>query len=410
MTVAIIGGGIAGLALALNLHARKIPCTLYEAVPDVREIGVGITLLPHGMRELAALGLQDELQAAGLETTESAFFNRFGQKIYSEKRGRLGGNPYPEISIHRGRLHRILFDAARQRLGAGCIVTDRRCVGLDQDDRGVTIHFATADGGSPPPVEADIAIGCDGVNSMVRRKFYPTETMATSGINMWRGVTRRKPILDGRTYMRVGSINTGKMVIYPIVDDVDGAGNQQINWVAEMRASTDERNEWNKPGKLEDFFPVFKDWRFDWLDAAALITDAESILEYPMVDKDPVSRWTFGRITFAGDAAHPMYPRGSTGSAQALIDARVLADCLARQPDSPAALQAYEDLRRETTAKIVRANRSNPPDFINIRVEELTGDKPFERLEDYISQDELRALSDSYKSVAGYSLQDLRPL
>ena len=408
MNIAIIGGGIAGLALALNLHARKIACTVYEAVPDVREIGVGITLLPHGMKELTALGLQDKLQEAGLETTESAFFNRFGQKIYAEKRGRYGGYEYPEIAIHRGRLHRILFDAARETLGEAAIVTGRRCVGFEQDDGGVTIHFAGPDGKALPPVHADIAIACDGVNSIMRRKYYPDEKMATSGINMWRGVTRRKPILDGRTYMRIGSLNTGKMVIYPIIDDVDGSGDQLINWVAETISPVNESNDWNKEGKLEDFFPVFQDWRFDWLDVAALIQDSESILEYPMADKDPVDQWTFGRITFAGDAAHPMYPRGSNGSAQSLIDASTLAKCLAQEADPVAALHAYEKARREPTAKVVRTNRSNPPDFINIRVEQLTGDRPFGRLEDYITQDELRALSDSYKSVAGYALQDLR--
>ena len=259
-----------------------------------------------------------------------------------------------------------------------------------------------------PDVVADAAIACDGVNSVVRRQFYPGETMASTGINMWRGVTRHRPIFDGRTYMRVGSINTGKMVIYPIVDDVDGEGNQLINWVAEMVAPVSDQNDWNKPGKMEDFLPVFRDWQFDWLDAAALIQSADSVLEYPMVDKDPVDRWTFGRITFAGDAAHPMYPRGSNGSAQSLIDARVLADCLGHEPGVPAALLAYEAIRREPTAKVVRTNRSNPPDFINIRVEELTGDRPFERLDDFITQDELRALSDSYKDVAGYALQTLR--
>lgn len=410
-TVAIIGGGIAGLALALNLHKRRIACTVYEAVPDVREIGVGITLLPHGMRELTALGLQAPLLAAGVEVHESAFFNRFGQKIYSEQRGLRGGYDYPEVSIHRGRLHRALFDAARERLGAANVLTGHRCAGIEQDDDGVSIRFTAADGTALPTARASVAIGCDGVNSVVRRMFYPDERMATTGINMWRGVTRRRPILDGHTYMRIGSLNTGKMVVYPIIDDIDGSGDgsgdQLINWVAETISPVDAKNDWNKKGRLEDFFPVFKDWRFDWLDVAALIAGSEDILEYPMADKDPVDRWTFGRITFAGDAAHPMYPRGSNGSAQSLIDARTLADCLMQQP-GPEALLAYEGMRREATAAVVRTNRSNPPDFINIRVEQLTGDRPFERLDDHISQDELRALSDSYKAVAGFGLRDLR--
>jgi 2-polyprenyl-6-methoxyphenol hydroxylase-like FAD-dependent oxidoreductase len=232
--------------------------------------------------------------------------------------------------------------------------------------------------------------------------------MAFSGINTWRGVTRRKPILTGRSYMRVGSIRTGKMVIYPIIDDVDGQGNQLINWMAEIQSDTTQKNDWNKSGKLEDVLPIYKDWTYDWLDIADMIRTADLILEYPMVDKDPVGRWTFDRVTFAGDAAHPMYPRGSNGGAQAMIDARTLADCIAREADALAALKAYEAVRLPTTSKIVRTNREQPPDFINIKVEELTGDKPFTNLDDYITQDELRAMSEKYKKIAGYALENLR--
>jgi 2-polyprenyl-6-methoxyphenol hydroxylase-like FAD-dependent oxidoreductase len=226
------------------------------------------------------------------------------------------------------------------------------------------------------------------------------------GINTWRGVTRHKPILTGRSYMRVGSILTGKLVIYPIVDNVDGSGNQLINWMAEIQQDTFHKNDWNKPGDLADFIPIYQDWRFDWLDIAEMLRNAEQILEYPMVDKDPLPRWTFGRVTLAGDAAHPMYPRGSNGAAQAAIDARTLADALANGAEPGEAFLAYEAARREATAKVVRTNREHPPDFINIKVEELVGDRPFENLDDYISQEELRALSENYKKVAGFSLPD----
>jgi 2-polyprenyl-6-methoxyphenol hydroxylase-like FAD-dependent oxidoreductase len=192
-------------------------------------------------------------------------------------------------------------------------------------------------------------------------------------------------------------------VIYPIVDNVDGEGNQLVNWMAEIKQDTFDKNDWNRPGDLADFFDIYKDWTFDWLDVAGMIKSADQILEYPMVDKDPLPRWTHGRVTLAGDAAHPMYPRGSNGAAQAAIDARTLADCLSRL-DVPAALAAYEDARRETTAKIVRTNREFPPDFINIKVEELVGDRPFTNLDDFITQDELRALSENYKTIAGFAL------
>jgi len=419
MEIAIIGGGIVGLALALNLHERGLTCRVYEAVPEVRELGVGITLLPHAMRELALIGLQEALEPLGIENEESCFFNRFGQLIYREKRGRFAGYAVPELGMHRGRLHRILVEAARARLGADRIVTDHRLERIEQDEAGVTMHFRQTSTGAPyPPQRAAIAIGCDGVNSTVRRQFYPDERLVFTGINTWRGVTRHAPILTGRSYLRIGSIRTGKIVIYPIIDNVDGedgvdgpngerTGHQLFNWTTEIETNSPEQNDWNKPGRLEDFIGIYQSWRFDWLDVAELIRQAETIFEYPMVDKDPIERWSFGRVSLAGDAAHPMYPRGSGGSAQGLIDARVLATLLREHTDPVAALRAYEDARAAPAARVVRTNRTAPPDFINIRVEELTGDRPFERLDDFISQEELRALSDQYKRVAGYSIEDL---
>ena len=406
LNIAIVGGGIAGLALALGLHRHGILARVYEAAPEITEIGVGITLLPHGMREIASLGLANKLLAAGIENRESTFFNRFGQKLFSEARGKYAGYPQPEIGIHRGRLHGILLAAVHERLGPDAVVCDHQFVGLDQTESQVTLHFrAMSDGSARPPVAADVVIACDGVNSAVRRMFYPGESVTFTGINTWRGVTRRKPILDGRTYMRIGSIKTGKIVIYPIVDDIDGSGDQLINWIAEIERDNNDRNDWNQPGDRRDFLPIYESFKFDWLDVGQLIRDADTVLEYPMVDKDPVAQWTFGRVTFAGDAAHPMYPRGSNGSAQALIDVRLLADLLAVHADPRAAFAAYEAERRPATAEIVRTNRVSPPDIINLRVEELVGDRPFDDLDDYISQAELRGLSEQYKRVAGFSMQ-----
>ena len=406
MTIAIVGGGICGLSLALNLHARNIPCRVYEAAPEVKELGVGITLLPHAMRELSALGLGDALLRAGIENAESCFFNRFGQLIYKEPRGKAAGYPYPEVGIHRGKLHLALYRAVRERIG-NCVVTNHLCAGVEQDEAGVRVAFReTTSGRALPPVAADIVVACDGVNSAIRKQLVGDSVVFT-GINTWRGVTRHKPILTGRSYLRVGSILTGKIVIYPIVDDVDGAGDQLINWTTEIKRDTAEMNDWNRPGDLEDFIAVYESWRFDWLDVAALIRNSEHIFEYPMVDKDPLPRWTFGRVTLAGDAAHPMYPRGSNGAAQSVIDARTLADCLAQAGDPTDALKAYEAARREATAKVVRTNREHPPDFINIKVEELTGDRPFDNLDDFITQEELRALSDNYKRIAGFAVKQV---
>ncbi|HVV93955.1 MAG TPA: flavin-dependent oxidoreductase [Hyphomicrobiales bacterium] len=404
MTIAIVGGGIAGLSLALHLHQRGIACEVYERVAEVQEIGVGITLLPHAMREFAALGLDREIAAAGIENLESCFYNRFGQLIYKEPRGKYAGYAQPEIGIHRGRLHMILFRAAVARLGREHIHTDRQLVAVEQDDHAARLGFVeTSTGQAVPAVEAEAVVACDGINSAIRRQFYPEETLAFAGINTWRGVTRRKPILTGRSYLRVGSILTGKIVIYPIVNDIDGEGRQLVNWMAEITREGFEQNDWNKPGDLADFLSIYQGWKFDWLDVGELIRTADFVLEYPMVDKDPVERWTFGRVTLMGDAAHPMYPRGSNGAAQAAIDARTLAELVQRLGDPRAALRAYEDARREVTAKIVRTNRSNPPDFINIKVEELVGDRPFTDLDAHISQAELKALSDEYKRIAGFS-------
>ncbi|HSI54635.1 MAG: flavin-dependent oxidoreductase [Ramlibacter sp.] len=409
MNVAIIGGGIGGLALALSLHRMGMACDVYESVPEVREIGVGITLLPHAMRELDILGLEAPLEAAGIENFESVFFNRFGQFIYREPRGRHAGYDRPEVGIHRGKLHRVLFDAVLARLGAQHVHLDHRCTGLEQDDAGVTIAFEGSAGMSREAVRADVVVACDGVNSAVRRQFYPGEQLAFGGINTWRGVTVHPPILTGKSYLRVGSIETGKMVIYPIADNVDGKGGQLVNWVAEIRREGAPMNDWNKSGESRDFIDIFRDWRFDWLDVPALIEGAETIFEYPMVDRDPVARWTFGRVTLLGDAAHPMYPRGSNGSAQAIIDARTLAENLARAPDPRAALAAYEGARLPVTARIVETNRTVPPDFINIRVDELSGDKPFRHIDDLISQEELRRMSDEYKRIAGFALDKDKP-
>ncbi|GAC1330935.1 MAG: flavin-dependent oxidoreductase [Beijerinckiaceae bacterium] len=403
--VIIVGAGICGLTLALNLHKRNIPCRVFERAPEIRELGVGITLLPHGMREFTALGLGDDLLKAGIENRDSRFYNRFGQLIYSESRGRLAGYPHPEVGIHRGRLQMILYEAACARLGADRIELNRTCTGVKQDERGVrTLLQQTTTGRTLPAKPGVLAIACDGVNSTIRKQFYRDDKIAFTGINTWRGVTRHKPILDGRTYFRIGSIHTGKIVIYPIIDDVDGQGNQLINWTTEIKRDAPMKNDWNKPGDLADFYPIYGSWTFDWLDVAQLIRDSDVILEYPMVDKDPVDRWTFGRVTLAGDAAHPMYPRGSNGSAQAVIDARVLADHLQAAADLPEALKAYEAERLPATARVVRTNREFPPDFINIKVEELVGDKPFDNLDTYITQEELRALSDEYKKTAGFAL------
>ena len=408
MDIAIVGGGIGGLTLALALHQRGLPCRVYESAPEVRELGVGITLLPHAMSELTALGLGEALASQGIENRESCFFNRFGQLIYSEPRGRTAGYPVPEVGIHRGRVHLTLWRAAVERLGGERLVGDHHCVGLEQSGGRVTLRFrSTATGAPRDTVTADVVVACDGVNSAVRRQFYPDEPLCFGGINTWRGVTRTRPFLTGRSYVRVGSIERGNLVIYPIADDVDRDGRQLINWTSQVAQPGYERNDWNKPGRLEDFLPIYAGWTFDWLDIPDLLRRSDVIFEYPMVDREPIDRWTFGRVTLLGDAAHPMYPRGSNGAAQAILDARALADRLAAGGDAAAALSAYEAARSGPTARVVRTNREQPPDYLIRRVEELVGDAPFDDLDRYISRAELQGFSEQYKRVTGFARDDV---
>jgi 2-polyprenyl-6-methoxyphenol hydroxylase-like FAD-dependent oxidoreductase len=409
MDVIIIGAGIGGLTLGLAMHRAGIPCRIYEAAPTIEPVGVGINILPHASRELASLDLEPALARVGVTTAEACFFNRFGQLVYRERLGRAGGYDWPQFSIHRGDLQQLLAKAFVRRAGAGYLVTGWRCVGFSQEAGRATAHFENAETGDRlPPQHGAVAIGCDGIHSAIRKQLYPEEGEPLySGCNMWRGVTSWSPFLSGASMVRAGWLATGKMVIYPIRNDIDPEGRQLVNWVAEIETPRHEPRDWNRPGRLADFVGAFKDWRFDWLDVPAMIGAADMILEFPMVDQNPLPRWSFGRVTLLGDAAHPMVPRGSNGAGQAILDAKALSDCLRAIADPVAALRAYEDKRREATANVVRTNRSNPPDAILREVYLRTGDKPFDDIDKVISRDELVAISDGYKRVAGYDRETL---
>jgi 2-polyprenyl-6-methoxyphenol hydroxylase-like FAD-dependent oxidoreductase len=407
--VLIVGAGIGGLTLALCLQQAGISCRVYEAVSEIKPLGAGVNLLPHAVRVLDGLGLVDQLAAAAITTRESIFFNKFGQFVFSEPAGRHAGYDWPQFSIHRGDLQLILTQAVQQRLGRDAVVLGHRCVRVEQDSAGVNAYFERADGGPAERVRASLIVACDGIYSVVRKQMYPEEGPPRySGVNMWRGTAPMKPFLSGASMVRAGWLSVGKMVIYPIRDAIDAEGNQLINWVAEIESPQPARRDWNGRGRLEDFFPAFADWHFDWLDVAALIKSTETILEYPMVDQDPLPRWSFGRITLLGDAAHPMVPRGSNGAGQAILDAPCLVEQLKRHGITEQALTEYDRIRVKATGDVVLMNRKAPPDTILKVVHERTDGKPFGKIEDVITRDELLEISNRYKNVAGFKVEDLQ--
>ena len=409
--VAIIGAGIGGLATALALHAKGIGCTVFEAVEQVRPLGVGINLLPHSVRVLSALGLQPRLAATAVETAELAYFNKHGQPIWSEPRGLAGGYAFPQFSIHRGELQMILFEAARARLPEGAIRTGHALAGFEDRGDHVALRFVDRSGAEGPPVRARAVIAADGIHSVVRRTFFPHEGPARfSGRMLWRATTRARPFLTGRSMIQAGH-QSQKFVCYPIQRTPDADGLQTINWIAELTVpvgTTPSREEWNRRVDKAVFREPFAGWRFDWLDVPTLIDGAAEVFEFPMVDRDPLPRWTHGRVTLLGDAAHPMYPIGSNGASQAILDAEAMADAMAaagfpaRTADPAAALSRYEDARREATGKIVLSNRQNGPDQV-MQLAEERAPQGFAHVHDVIPREELEAISARYKQLAGFT-------
>jgi len=397
MRAIIIGGGIGGLTAALALHAAGIEAEVFESAAEVRPLGVGINLQAHAVRELTELGLGEALAATGVATQEFRYANRFGQTIWTEPRGLAAGYHWPQYSIHRGRLQMLLWEAARARLGAARLRTGRRLTGFTQDATGVEAWFAEGES-----VRGDLLIGADGIHSAVRAQGFPGEGPPKwNGCLLWRATSLAAPFLTGASMVQAGHRDQ-KFVCYPIGAAPDGRA--LVNWIAERRYPTDTawaREDWNRPGRAADILPLFADWHFDWLDVPGLIRSAAAIFEFPMVDRDPLPWWTQGRVTLLGDAAHPMYPIGSNGASQAILDGRYLALQLATQPGIAAALAAYEAARRPATAAVVEANRSDGPDRV---MDIVHGRAPegFGRVEDVVSEAELAATVMGYKRLAGF--------
>jgi 2-polyprenyl-6-methoxyphenol hydroxylase-like FAD-dependent oxidoreductase len=402
--VLIIGGGIGGLTLALMLHARKIDCTIYEASRDMRQLGVGINVLPHAIGELSGLGLLDSLDAIAIRTRELIYANRFGQEIWREPRGLDAGFPVPQFSIHRGRLQAMLRDAVLERLGAPSIRMGHAFSHFDQDEGGITAHFVAL----PVIARGDVLIGCDGIHSVLRRLLYPQEQgLKWNGVMMWRGAVEWEPFFDGRSMIIAGGF-TNKLVLYPIAP-ASADGRQLTNWVVTHRmgdgtAPPPRREDWNRAGALDEVLPHAAQFGVRAVDVERLIAATPAFYEYPMADRDPVPRWTFGRATLLGDAAHPMYPVGSNGASQAIIDARILADRLAGAAHARAALYEFEAERLPKTAEIVRTNRIGGPEGV---IDEVERRAPggFGDLDAVISYEERHRIVRGYAQLAGFAVK-----
>ena len=400
MHVLIAGGGVGGLALALMLHQRGIGCTVLEAAPEVKPLGVGINTLPHAIRELAALDLLPALDGVGIRTRELRYLNRFGQEIWKEPRGIWAGHEVPQFSIHRGHLHQVLWQAAAARLPTGALLRHARLQGFTQDEAGVTVHLA--DGRS---LSGDVLIGADGIHSIIRTALHPDDGgIRWNGIQMWRGAVEW-PAFEGGDTMIVAGDMKEKLVLYPIAPGASPA-TRLTNWVVcaqigDASKPPPRREDWSRAGQLDEVLAHVARFRIPFLDVAALVRATSEFWEYPMCDRDPLPFWTQGRVTLLGDAAHPMYPVGSNGASQAVLDARCLADLLASQAPE-AALAAYAADRLPKTAEIVRANRKGGPERV---VDEVSARAPdgFARLEDVISREELAAIAGGYAQMAGFA-------
>jgi 5-methylphenazine-1-carboxylate 1-monooxygenase len=411
MKAMIVGGGIGGLTTALCLHHAGIEAEVFEQASEMRELGVGINMLPHAIKELAALGLLPALDRTGIRTRELIYANRFGQTIWRELRGTDAGYDAPQFSIHRGKLHLLLLDAVLERLGASRVHTGHRIVGLAERGSSIVGSFERHDGTA---VEAagDVLVGADGIHSTVRSVFYPHEGQPIwSGIMLWRGCTAWPQYADGRTMVIAGG-NDAKFVFYPIHKDPANPGMPLTNWAIMARtgdydAKPLRREDWNRHGEPEEALPFLRErFRLGFLDPVALVEATQPFYEYPNCDRDPVPRWSFGRATLLGDAAHPMYPVGSNGASQAILDARALTQHLTSGAAVVAALAAYDAERRPATAEIVLKNRKGGPEGV-IDVVEARAPHGFDDIEAVASYAERESIVRGYAKLAGFTREQV---
>lgn len=400
--VIIAGAGPVGLTLALLLHREGRRAEVYEAADEIRPLGVGINLLPHSVRVLYGLDLANALDRAGIRTSALHYYNRFGQRIWAEPRGTAAGYRFPQYSIHRGELQRLLLDEVARRIGPDCVRTGHRLTSWQDSPQGVEAAFVTT-GGATRTMHGACLVAADGIRSTARSALYPDEgDPIYGGRVLWRGTTVARAFLDGSTMFMAG-YQDHKFVAYPIARVAEGL--ELINWIAELKVPVLEQKEqdWNREVAIDRFKPSFASWDFGWVNIPGLIEQCEHVYEFPLSDRDPVPAWSRGRMTLIGDAAHPMYPIGSNGASQGILDAEKLAAELGRTGDVSSAFAAYEAERRPATAAIVQANRRNGPEQV-MQMAEERAPEGFDDVHDVISREELESIAEQYKQTAGLAL------
>jgi 2-polyprenyl-6-methoxyphenol hydroxylase-like FAD-dependent oxidoreductase len=402
MKAIIVGGGIGGLSMALSLHQAGIEAKVFESVKGIGAVGAGINLQPNAVRELDEMGLGQALAATGVATQKWSCYNKHGQLIWSEPRGIAAGYKWPQISVHRGQLLMLLLNAARERIGAANVLTGHHLASFEQNAGGVTATFIDRATGLPLHTEhADLLIGADGIHSAVRANYYPDEgPIRYCGEMQWRASVEMDSFLDGRTQVIVGHRNQ-RLVAYSMSREALDRGRVLVNWICEIGMPETSRPDWDRKVSKNVFAQAFAGWRFPWLDVPGLIDATPEIFEFPKCDRDPVGRWTFGRVTLLGDAAHPMLPTGSQAGSQAVVDARVLAQALLTEPSVEAALKSYETQRLKPMAEITLKNRELGPELA-MQIAEDRAPSGFKNVEEVISREEMAAITENYKRSAGF--------
>src|SRR3979490_949560 len=406
MKTIIVGGGFGGLPPALLRGARGIGCERFEQWDTIRERGVGINTLPHAIRELAGLGLLQKLDDVAVRTDVLYYLNRHGQEVWRETRGIDAGHDVPQFSIHRGRLQSVIHRAVEERLGPDAIHAGCRLGAFAQDEGGVSAHFFDRTGCHTKTVRGDILVGADGIHSRLRETLFPNEgPPCWNGLMLWRGARDWPGFLTGRSMIVAGGLHA-KVVVYPIAEGSSPAS-RLTNWavlvkVGDGNAPPPRREDWSRPGKREELMPHVARFSVPYVDVPSLISATPEFYEYPTCDRDPLPYWSSGRVTLLGDAAHPMYPVGSNGASQAILDARALADLLARSEHPRQALVSYEQKRLPMTAEIVRSNRRGGPEGVIDAIEQLAPDG-FDNVDGVLRHSQPAAIVRGYASKAGFA-------